>query len=644
MSSHQSQKTPPLWSSAARALGVAALVLSPLGGCGSVGPSQRTEEASARKFVGVECEPGLVLECEPACSRGDATACEIAGLGYLSGVAISRDLTRARIMLERACEKGRPQACSGWAKMAEDGLGVELSPERQAALLTLGCNDGDANACHRLGKRLLGTAEHPATPDNLKRANEFFDRACTRGDPSGCMELGIEAKTGRIGAKDVVKAVSWLTQACQHDLGTGCYELGDLQVSAGTAVNNPVRGRQNLDKACTLGVGAACAQLGQLMETGQKNIARAQTLHERACELDQLNSCLAVGRYQLATAPSAADRAFDKACNAGSMEACFERAKLLEGRTSGIDPAPEQALPLYDKACAAQVHPACSYAAELTLKEHDGKTLTSESRKRLVDWVRTGCETERQEQSCLVLARWLSTGENGVSREPKRAAELLGPLCAKASERSSSKSETSLDATNYGEACHRLGRFHETGQGVQPSALGALTLYERGCSAGYQPSCLARATLQWRGTAGANRDPEAAVAQFKRLCAEANDAKNASVGAEACIHLGFAQATGVGTVRDLIQAKSHFETYCSRGHQLACAHLGHHLVSNRGTEADRKRGEELLRSSCDSANGQGCLFLADLPRITKAHRKDLLARACQLDVEEACVFERVSSQ
>src|SRR5690606_34539477 len=153
-------------------------------------------------------------------------------------------------------EKGRPQACSGWAKMAEDGQGVELSPERQAALLTLGCNDGDANACYRLGKRLLGTAEHSANAANLAAAHDLFDRACTGGDPSGCLELGIEAKTGRIGTKDVVKAVSWLTRACDHELGTGCYELGDLQVAAGTAVNNPARGRQNLDKACSLG-GAA---------------------------------------------------------------------------------------------------------------------------------------------------------------------------------------------------------------------------------------------------------------------------------------------------------------------------------------------------------------------------------------------------
>lgn len=643
MSSKQSQKTPRLWFTAVVTVAVSTLV-----GCGSVGPSQRTEQVSGRNFVGVECEPGLVLECEPACSRGDASACEVAGLGYLSGQAVSKDLDRARIMLQRACDKGRALACSGWAKMAEDSQGVELSPERQSTLLRLGCNEGDANACYRLGSRLLGNAKQPANDANLKDAHDLFDRACTGGDPHGCLQLGIEAKTGRVGSKDIVKAVAWLTEACERDVATGCFELGELQVAAGTAVHNPARGRQNLDKACGLDSGPACAQLAQLMETGDKNIARAKTLHERACDLQQWGSCLAVGGYELETSPSAAERSFDKACTAGFTAACFEQAKLLEGRTPGLEPAPEQALPLYERACAAEVHPACTYAAHLELQQLNGRAPTREARERLVGWVRTGCEAERQDESCLVLARWTSAGDQGLSRDPHRAASLLGPLCAKASggskrpEGASAKDEAYLPVYGYGEACHRLGRLHETGLGVEQNALGAETLYEKGCGADYHPACLARATLQWRGTGGVKRDPERAVTQFKRLCNDSEDTVT-SVGADACIQLAYAQLTGVGTARNLEQASGLFEKFCSRGHQLACAHLGHYLVSTRGTEADRKRGEELLRSACDSANGQACFFLADLPRNTKTQRKDLLQRACQLDVAEACSFQRVSS-
>lgn len=606
-------------------------------GCGSVGPSQRTERVTGRPFAGVECEPGLVLECEPACSRGDASACEIAGLGYLSGQAVAKDVDRARIMLERACEKGRALACSGWAKMAEDSQGVELSAERQATLLELGCDESDANACYRLGKRLVGTSEKPATSANLRRAHDYFERACTGEDSLGCLQLGVEAKTGRVGAKDLVKAVKWLTQACDRDLAEGCYELGELQVAPATAVHNPVRGRQNLDKACTLSSGAACAQLAQLMEAGEKNVARAEELHERACELEQWASCLAVGRYEVVSSPSSAERSFDKACNAGVMAACFERAKLLDGSTPAVDAEPEQALSLYEKACNADVHPACANAARLEMRLLTAKTPGRESRERLTKWVRIGCETERQDESCLVMARWLATGDNGFTRDAKRAASLLGPLCARSSE--TSKATSALSGSDFGEACHRLGRLHESGLGVEQNALGAASLYDKGCNAGYRPACLAQATLAWRGVGGAKRDPELAVAQFKRLCNEDTE----SVAPDACVHLGYAQSTGMGTARDLQQAKAHFEKFCNGGHQLACAHLGHYLISNRGTEADRKQGEGLLRSACDSANGQGCLFLADLPRNTETQRKELLQRACQLDVAEACAFEKASA-
>lgn len=606
-------------------------------GCGSVGPSQRTPEARDKAFAGVECEPGLVLECEPACSRGEAQACEIAGLGYLEGKAVNQDLERARIMLERACDKGHALACAGWAKMAEDNQGVELSPERRATLLGLGCDKGDANACYRLGHHLLASTKSP-TPDNLKRAHELFDKACNGEDAHGCMELGVEAKTGRYGSKDVAKAVTWLTDACDGNIAEGCYELGDLQVAPGTAVHNPARGRSHLDKACTLGAGVACERLGLLMETGDKHVARAEQLHGRACELERWNSCLAVGRYQLEASPAAAERAFDKACRADIAAGCFEQAKLLDGRTPGLETAPGQALPLYEKACAKDVQPACSHAAHLALQQANGKPVAGEERGRLTGWVRKGCEVERQDESCLVLARWLASGDNGLSRDDKRASELLGPLCAKAADPKIKAGETALGPGAYGEACHRLGRLYETGVGVEQNALGASTLYDKGCSAGYKPACLAQAVLLWRGTDGHKKDPELAVTHFKRLCGE-----QTSVGAESCVHLGFAQMTGVGTARDLEQAKTHFESGCNQGQQLACAHLGHYLTQNRGTEADRKRGEGLLRSACDSANGQGCFYLADLPRLTKTQRKELIGRACQLEVAEACAFQKVAN-
>ncbi len=636
MSSIQSRRAPWYRLSPAQIV----VILTGLGSataCGSVGPSQRPQEARGEKFLGVECEPGLVLDCEPACSRGDARACEIAGLGYLDGKVITQDLKRARLMLERACEKGHVLACSGWAKMAQDDQGVSLPAVRQNTLLDLGCKQGDGNACYRLGAHLLDSTSGPLETAKLQRAHNYFERACEADEVLGCLQIGIDAKTGRVGQRDLVKAVSLLGDACAHDLAVGCYELADLQNAPGTAVNNPTRAQEHFEKACTLNSGVACSRLATLMEAGDRNLARARDLHTRACGLDQRESCLALGHTQLASEPAKAETSFGKACRSGLVEGCFEQAKLLDGTIPDLDASPDQALPLFTKACEAKMPTACARAAHLELQKLTTSVIPRESRERIVNLVLQGCERERQAASCLTLGNWIAAGENGLNKDGKRAAALLGPLCAMTSETPGERDSLSVAREGHGQACHRLGQLHEHGTGVEQNARGAATLYEKGCDTGYKPACLSRAVLLWRGTGQSKRNPELAVAQFRQLCNDPAETAN-SVRSDACVHLGYAQTTGIGTSRDLRQAKKQFEHYCAEGVQLACAHLGHYLLSTKGTEADRKQGETLLRSACDSANGQGCFFLADLPSLTKTKRSELLARACQLGVSEACTF------
>lgn len=624
------------WRAAVSALTGVLVVL----GCGSVGPAPRAQTESKPGFVGVECEEGLVLECEPACSRGDARACEIAGLGYLEGKVVSQDLGRARIMLERSCEKGRALACSGWAKMAGDGQGVNLPTERQQTLLELGCKQGDGNACYRLGVTLLGAEPSSAPRANLVRAHAYFESACEAKEVQGCMQLGLEAKDGRLGSKDLVAAASLLDGSCKENLAIGCYELGDLQTIPNTAVHNPARARQNFDKACSLNAGVACSRLAVLMEAGEKNVARARELHEKACGLEQAESCVALGLSQRESDPAAAELSFARACAAGIVHACFEQATLLDGSNPSVEAAPDRALPLLHKACEANIAPACSRAARLELDKLGSDVVPRDARQRIVNLVRKGCEQERQDESCLTLATWLATGESGLPKDAPRAAALLGPLCARST--NETPSAGSLPRVAYGGACHQLGLLHEQGSGVAQNVLGAVTLYEKGCSAGYTSACLAQAVLLWRGTGNSKKDPESAVAQFQKLCRDDSDA-NKSVKRSACVHWGYAQMTGIGTPRDLRQARTHFERHCDEGDQSACAHLGHYLLTTRGSEADRKQGESLLRAACDSANGQGCLFLADLPSLAKNKREELLTRACQLGVAEACVFRKLAS-
>lgn len=591
--------------------------------CGTVGPTQRSKDVaqSNKPFRGIECEPELVLECEPACGRGDMNACEIAGIGYLQGVAVHQDLGRARIMLERSCEAGLAVACSNYAKMAQDNQGVTMTAERVLSLLRMGCDQGDTNACARVGKLLLDGNPNP-TQAQLQEAARRYEVACDAGEADACFALGVAAKTGSFGKRDLVKASRLLTDACHHDDAAACHELAELQSAPNTALTDPVKALKSYNKACSLRVAEACAKLGDVHARGigvTKNASKAGTLYHAACELDHAQSCLALGQHQLERDPEAASSTLQKACDANIPQACFERALLLEGRTPGVTAEPERALALYQRACDAKVARACTYASLLTIQLNP--KLSGTERDQVVKRIEQGCSVEHETDACRHWGTWLAAGEHGIKRDGAKAAEIFGPLCTRA--------ETQEDATV---ACYQLGQLNEHGVGMDRNLLGASSFYQKACAAEHAPACHAHANLLWTGGPGLTKDAVAAVRVFKQQCnAAAKDAQS-----EACVSLANAEMVGEGTARNEEHAVSLLKAQCDRGLQSGCAYLGQYHLSQRGNEAQLKRGETLLRSACDSGNGRACFFLTASPRLPASQRKELTKRACQLGTTEAC--------
>ena len=529
--------------------------------------------------------------------------------------------------LDRACAAGRALACSAWAKMSEDGQGVNLTPTRTETLLNMGCDRGDVNACLRAARYALERAESADQESSKaeaesRRAHTLFQRACDEGEVNACLELGLSAKTGRAHyPKDLQASARWLNQACTGDVGAACYEVARLQ-APDSQLSDPIRARQNMNKACNLGTGAACAYLGQVYEQGlgvAPNVARARELHELACELEQPASCLALGELTLATNPVAALTWLGKACGAGIGAACLQEGKLLEGRVLGVETNPEAALQRYQSACQTNSAEACGYAGLLKLKlAEDESRLGRDEQTEVVAWLDRGCNEARLDEACLVFGSWLAQGRAGLKQNGTRAALLLGPLCNRAEAE-----------PQFAPACQRLGRLSETGAGVERNVAGAATFYSKGCTAGHGPACLSHATLLWKGPGGYKRDPEKAVTVFRRHCAQKNEL--------ACLNLGYAQQVGLGTARNLTEAKGHFERTCQQGIQAGCAYLGQYYITSSGSERNREKGQQLLRSACDSANGEGCLFQAKLHPASPTHKQELLQRACLLDVTEACL-------
>jgi uncharacterized protein len=176
------------------------------------------------------------------------------------------------------------------------------------------------------------------------------------------------------------------------------------------------------------------------------------------------------------------------------------------------------------------------------------------------------------------------------------------------------------------EACYAVARVVLFGYQVPENPVGAANLFASGCSAGHAPSCLALAEQKWLGLGGIKKLPEQAVQVFNEQCEQ-------KVG-RACADLGYALQQGVGIARDLERARSLFESECSADNQFGCAHLGNLLSATKN--ADRERGQKLLLSACDAANGKACWFLAENAPRKGGERLKLLERACTLEVPEAC--------
>lgn len=596
------------WGSLVRVRLTSAAFALALAGCGSVGPTtQRPQPTGDLSFATPVCEPALVLECEQLCLRGNIPACETAGHGYLSGEAIPQDLERAARLLQRACEQQQPLACSAWAKMALDDLGPEMHPRQARAYLEEGCDAGDGDACVRVGETLLGEG---AKASEVKHAYTLFERACEANHMQGCYRLGLAKKTGAGDRqRDPVAALELLERACDADVGDACFEAADTRLQPGGAQTDVGRGRRQLEKGCELDSAPACGRLARLLTQGgnQRHAARARQLYERACDQQHVQSCHDLAEHQLSYDPRTALTNYARACDGNIAEACLAHGKLLDGRLKGVRIERAMALPSYQQACKSGLDEACGLAAILQIElSTDGQDT-----KQLISGLERGCEAARLNDACFYLGVRLAAGQ-GTRRDGARASRLLGPLCQ----------------DGRAAACHHLGHLVEFGYGVERNVLGAYRLYEKGCQHGEAAACLEQARWQLLGGPGIERQERAAVEVLRTQC-------GAKV-ARACLLLGDAYQTGTGVMPDTAKAKELFEQQCDVGVQEGCAYLGYLHITAKQRGFDREHGERLLRAACDAANGRACYFRAQAARVTQKEQRELLDRACQLEVSEAC--------
>lgn len=358
-----------------------------------------------------------------------------------------------------------------------------------------------------------------------------------------------------------------------------------------------------LEFECESGSEDACDAYGFFLLGGaevEQDVSRGTELLAAACEREQLEACLHVGRFIQARQANArhdeaALRAMTRACDAGSAEGCSLAGDMV-ARGRGTDRDRERALTFRRRACDGGSDAGCRAVAEhfMAVGDHAsivevyrgmceagrvrGCTLLAELFSRgdnadehaeLASLLDRGCAGD-DETACARLGAYLAEGTFGVAPNPGRARELLDHAC---------------DAEDWG-ACARLGVLYERGVGGVRRRRHARELYERACEHRSGLACYHLAHPRARGRRAASSTTLGRL----RLSCESGEID------EACGDYARAMQSAGNAAPDTIAGL--FHRGCDGGDASSCVALAELLTSGEGVAHDRNRAHAFEERAC----------------------------------------------
>jgi TPR repeat protein len=216
-----------------------------------------------------------------------------------------------------------------------------------------------------------------------------FAALCDTGNGEACNRLAIAHHDGRGAPQDLKKAEVYYGKACQAGYGVGCQNLGELQAQLATedsvrrARASWARAAQLYREACDKGSLELCVNLGTLYEGGRlvpegaprdgdaqkKDLLTAAGLYDRACARGDVGGCVNLAslhsdgrgvpkdgkkaRSFLKVACNGLERAVTERARSEAAGACGNLALLVQATN------PQQSVPLHRKACEGGYAGAC---------------------------------------------------------------------------------------------------------------------------------------------------------------------------------------------------------------------------------------------------------------------------------------------
>lgn len=379
-----------------------------------------------------------------------------------------------------------------------------------------------------------------------------------------------------------------------------------------------------------------------------RDVNAAARLSALGCELRQGDSCLASsGYYQaLRDGPRALQMA-EQGCSLSHGESCAEVAALVfdEGPLHNA----ERALSSSRRGCDLGSALGCSNHA-VSLRQFRGPF--DPARREVARYLQRGC-TEQNQHGCVVLARSMEEGADGIERDAGRAFELFKTACQRAAPsgcfeygmrvvlggQHASEFSDGVRAVgiacenNEPAACRTLARvLSESDHPDAPQRVAAL--FDRACALEDGESCMMLTILTLRGQ-GVAQDVERAFPLLERVCTEGN--------AVACAELArFSMAQTRPDGRAVVRFA---DRGCELGAAGACA-MSMQARMRFPTTGGRSDALELARTVCNGPRRAQCSVLvnamvyAGVEAGNEQVPRDvlpLLDAACAADGWESCV-------
>jgi TPR repeat protein len=199
--------------------------------------------------------------------------------------------------------------------------------------------------------------------------------------------------------------------------------------------------------------------------------------------------------------------------------------------------------------------------------------------------------------------------------------------------------ENSQDCTRqcdsgHAGSCGALGALYASGRGVSRDPKRAIELLKKGCDGGDSRSCVNLGMLTAEGI-GAAKDPGGAAKLFEKGCKD-GDAKG-------CSALGKAYLAGAGVASDPGKAASLMRQGCEGGDDSGCAGAARLYADGKGVTKDAAKAVEFMKRACDGTEAASCNELGEMYESGTAGRQDkvyaemLYRRGCFRNSAMACV-------